>query len=108
MTGVKALIVMREQFGPCGWGGPLQPHAVGPVRLKRTWLPHDTAKTDGLKQGEGRRIQLCCYSRVTIPCDLWPFLHFSSSGGHSLVLGCSTSVWNKACLIGNGLVEIDA
>ena len=37
-------------------------------------LPHDTAETDGLKQGGGIRIQPCHYLRVTIPWDLWFFL----------------------------------
>ena len=26
--------LMHEQLGPYGWGGPLEPHAVGPVRLQ--------------------------------------------------------------------------
>ena len=50
-------------------------------RLNVIWLDLSVldilaAETDGLKQGDGQCIQLC-YSRVTIPCDLWPFLHFS-------------------------------
>ena len=32
------------------------------------------------KVGSGRRVQLW-YSRVTIPCGLWPFLYFSPNGG---------------------------
>ena len=34
------------------------------------WLPHATAETDGLKQGEGQHINLA-FPRVTVPCDLW-------------------------------------
>ena len=44
------------------------------------WLTHDTAETNGFKQGEGRRIQPF-YQRITNPCDLWPFLHFSQTAG---------------------------
>ena len=45
-------------------------------RLNVIWLDLSVldilaAETDGLKQGDGQCIQLC-YSRVTIPCDLWP------------------------------------
>ena len=47
-------------------------------------LPHDTAATNGLKQGERPRTQPCSYTRVTIPRDLRPFLHFSTNGGHSV------------------------
>ena len=60
-------------------------------------------ETDGLKQGAGRRIELC-YSRVTIR----PFLHFSPNRGRSLAGGCSSSIWNIACCVCNGQVETNA
>ena len=66
---------------------------------------HDTGETDGinLKQGKTRRTQPC-YSRVTIPCDLWPFLHFSPNATAHLL---AEVVWNKACYVWNGQVETD-
>ena len=56
--------------------------------------------------GGGRHIRPC-HSRVTIPCDLRPFLHFSPNSGRSLAGGISTSVWNLVCCIWNGQVETD-
>ena len=72
-------------------------------------LPHGAAATDGLKQEERPRTQPCSYTRVTIPRDLRPFLHFSTNGGHSLAGGSSSSVWNNyiSNCIWNGQVEAD-
>ena len=55
-----------SSFGPNGWGGLFESHAVGRVRLKRTGcrVPYNTAETDGLRQGEGRPIQPCLYLKL--------------------------------------------
>lgn len=75
-----------EQFRPYDWGGLSKPHAVEPVRLKRTgchtaihqkltgyskWKVDvlkiaATAKADGLQKVECRRTQPCRYSRNTV------------------------------------------
>ena len=65
-----------------------------------------SGNTDGLKHGEGRRIQPCS-SRVIIPCDLWPFLRFVPNSGRSLAGGRSFLL-NASCYIRNGLAETDA
>ena len=57
------------------------------------WLPHATAETDGLKQGEGQHIQSCFCSSYR---PLWPRvfgLRFSPNSG-CLLAGCSSSIWN--------------
>ena len=76
--------------------------SVGHLKCTGTHT-YDTAENDGLNQGEGRRIQPC-HSRVTIPCDRWPwaFTSVQTAGG------CGSSVRNIACCIWNGQVEIDA
>lgn len=60
---INALI--HEQFQPYGSEGTFEPQAVGPSILN-VWLPHNTAETDGLKQGKARRIRPFRYTRVTI------------------------------------------
>ena len=70
---LRALI--HEPFWPYGWDGRSN------LRRSQTYcLPHDTAETGGLTQGEGRRIRPCRYSRVItyFPCDLRPFFWLQS------------------------------
>ena len=67
-----------------------------PVLNVPYWPPYNTAETDRVKQGQGKCIQPC-YSRVIIPCDLWPFFHFSSKGGRSLAGGRSLSLSLSLC-----------
>ena len=75
-------------------------------------------ETDGIKQGEGRQIQPCRYSRVTVPSGFPAFPTLSCShaislydpacshtgGGRSFAGGCS-SAWNLTICIWNGQVE---
>ena len=103
----RVMSLIHELFQLYGWGGPLEPCVVRHVPQMH-WLPRDTAETDGAKQGEGWRIQPYYYLRVTSPCDLRPFIHFSPNSRWSLAGRSSSSIWNIACCIWKGQVETDA
>ena len=81
----------------------------GRTHPSETYWVRLTGETDGLKQGEIQRTQPCRYSRVTVPCDLWPFLHVSPNGERSLDGGCSAlkKMFNTAICMWNGQVETD-
>ena len=71
------------------------------------WLPHDTAKTGVLKQGEGRHNYSILLFESHHP--LWPpaFSSLSPNGGRSLASGMRFTVWNIARCIWNGRVETE-
>ena len=82
--------LMHEQLRPYGWGGPLEPHAVGPVRLRCPAATRYT-ETGGIKACSALPL-------VIISCVFRRFLHFISNGALSLAGGCSSSVLNNLYL----------
>ena len=72
--------------------------SFGRIRLKLAGCQTIT------NHGEGRRMRFCRYSRVTSPCDLPSFHHFSPNGSRSLIGGCSSSCFEYS----TGQVETDA
>ena len=103
----RVMSLIHKLFQLYGWGGPLEPCVVRHVPQMH-WLPRNTAETDGTKHGESWCIQPYYYLRVTFPCDLQPFIHFSPNKRWSLAGRSSSSIWNTACCIWKGQVETDA